>query len=665
VKPNFALPAILSCRQSVTRRIDPPAAALFFSCLVLAGCSGMPQMTSTKTPSSTAPGATISGRVHGGQNPISGAHVYLFAVNNTGYAGPGIAASSNNQAKSLLTSGDGTDSLGTYVLTGSDGSFTITGDYTCPTATPDTYLLSVGGNPGGSGSNSAIVLFAGLTDKCTVAGFTNLYAVVNEVSTVAAAFAGAGFATDPTHVSTSSTALAMRGVDDAYAGLVNLETLSTGIAVSTTPNGNGTAPQAEINTLANILAACVNSTGPTSTECTTLFDNAKNGSNVPTDTGTAILNIAHNPGANIANLYSLQTANSPFQPDWSGTPNDFSIAISYTGGGLDGPYGIAINAQDDILVTNISGDSVSVFDYLGVPLISSPGVTGNGLSEPYGIAVDGNGYVWVADYGVSALSSFAPTGAAVTHTSTGGLNTPEYIAIDASNNVWVDSLSNALSEFTNSSGVPTAVAGSPFGSGVLDSPFGIAIDAGGNVWLANRSGTPELVEYNSSASSHSTYTGGGLGGATNIAFDPSGNLWISDTNNSANSYALSEFNSSGAAVTGSGGYPGGGLNNPFGIAIDSNGSVFVANHGGGGISEFNSSGAAISPSNGFGSEGSNVGDPYSLAIDGSGNLWVTAFGGGAGNNIVEYVGIAAPVVTPIVANLQGSYAANHSAVNRP
>lgn len=638
--------------------------ALSVSALLFAGCSAVPVATTTTNQTAGVPGAAIRGRVHGGQSPISGAHVYLYAVNTTGYAGPGMPATTSNQAASLLTKCDGSDSLGFYVTSGPDGSFSITGDYTCPTGTPDTYLLAVGGSPGGGTSNSAIVLIAGLTEKCTATGFSSLYAVVNEVSTVAAAYAGAGFATDPTHVSSSSTALATRGVDDAYGGLVNLETLSTGVAASTTPDGNGSAPNAEINTLGNILAACVNSTGPTSTECTTLFSNAKNGAVTPSDTGTAILNIAHNPGANVANLFALQTPSSPFQPDMPSI-SDFSIAISFTGGGLNGPYGIAVNALDDILVTNFGGNSVSVFSPLGTPISGTGGITGNGLNEPFGIAIDGNGYVWGADYGVSALSSFSSTGTAITSTTTGGLNTPEFIAIDASNNVWVDSLSNALSEFTNSSGTPTAVAGSPFGAGVLDAPFGIAVDTSGNVWLANRTGTPELVEYNNSASSHSTYTGGGLGSATSLAFDPSGNSWISDTNNATNVSALSEFNSSGGAITTASGYAGGGLNGPFGIAIDSNGDVFVANHSGSGVSEFNSSGTAISPSSGYASEGADLGDPYSLAIDGSGNLWVAANSGGAGNNIVEFVGMAAPVVTPIAANLQSPYATNNSAVNRP
>jgi secreted PhoX family phosphatase len=77
------------------------------------------------------------------------------------------------------------------------------------------------------------------------------------------------------------------------------------------------------------------------------------------------------------------------------------------------------------------------------------------------------------------------------------------------------------------------------------------------------------------------------------------------------------------------------------------------------MSEFNSSGTAISGSNGF-TAGGILNGPNGLAIDGSGNVWVT---GGASNNLVEFVGAATPVVTPIAANLVSPYAG--SVVNRP
>ena len=78
------------------------AIALISCALVFSGCTVAPVMTLNPNESSAGRGA--HGRVHGGQNPISGAQVYLYAANTTGYAGPGIAASSSNASVSLLKS---------------------------------------------------------------------------------------------------------------------------------------------------------------------------------------------------------------------------------------------------------------------------------------------------------------------------------------------------------------------------------------------------------------------------------------------------------------------------------------------------------------------------------------------------------------------------------
>ena len=78
----------------------PIAVVILPSVLAIAGCARMP----SSNPSSINPlrGGAISGRVHGGQNPMNGAHLYLMAVNTTGYGGPGIPASNANKSASCL-----------------------------------------------------------------------------------------------------------------------------------------------------------------------------------------------------------------------------------------------------------------------------------------------------------------------------------------------------------------------------------------------------------------------------------------------------------------------------------------------------------------------------------------------------------------------------------
>jgi streptogramin lyase len=598
--------------------------------------------------------------VHGGQQPLVGASVYLYAVNDTGYAGPGIAASTSNAAVSLLNSSTGNppDSNGNYyVTTASDGSFSITGDYPCPSATPYVYLLAVGGNPGlGEGTNSAITLAATLGD-CTAASFTSTYAVVNELSTVATVYSLAGFATGPTHISSSGRPLAVTGLNDSIGAAINMEALATGVANTTTLGENGTVPTSEIDTLGNVMGACVNSngvvTGPTNpTPCYTLFSNAMNGSTMPTDTATAMLNIAHNPGANIAALFNLQTAFASFQPALSSAPNDFTIAISYTGGGLDYPAGIAIDASDNVWVTDTFGDSLSEFDHRGVPFSPSIGFTTSGLNDPSSIAIDGSGYVWVGSISPYKISQYNPLLGSWNSTTSGYQGSP--FVIDSSGNIWTIVAGNSISELTSPS---TGGTWSSFTGGGMDAPNALAIDASGNVWVSNfynriSEFTPSSGTWDSPSSTG--WAGGGLSQPQDIAIDANANVWLVNYANSS----LSEFNSSGSPLSPTGtGFTGGGLDYPYSLAIDGAGNIWTTNGDSTSISEFNSSGTAISGSSGY--QG-GLQFPVNLAIDGSGNVWVP---NSNNNTIVEFVGAAAPVVTPIVANLLPPYGSH--AVNEP
>ncbi len=246
--------------------------------LFLSGCSGVPVAPLPDTDSNGNSGPAITGIVHGGEQPIVGARVYLFAAGTSGLGG----ASQSLLINTTGTTKDTSDN-NYYVTTQSGGTFSISNDgaadYTCPSAYSQVYLYAVGGDPGlGDGANSAIGMMAAL-GACNSLS-SSVYAVINEVSTIATAYALAGFATDSLHISSSGSALATdTDVPNAFASVTNLESLSTGVALATTPPpaSNGVVPQAEIDTLADILAACVNSSGPGSTPCSSLFGLATNG----------------------------------------------------------------------------------------------------------------------------------------------------------------------------------------------------------------------------------------------------------------------------------------------------------------------------------------------------------------------------------------------------
>jgi len=265
----------------------------------------------------------VQGVVNGGQDrAVVGARVYVLEAATTGSGRPSI---------SLLTAASQhpADSIGRYVLTGEYGGFSIAGDYTCTAGRP-VYLLVRGGNSGSSGANPAIGLMASL-GTCPAGGtFTQSqpFTFVNEVTTVAAAYALAGHASDATHISDSGAG----ALTDGMLTAARLASVSTGFVNSRTT----TEPSRKmIHTLANILAACINSSGSGSGACATLFTNARSSGatgTIPADTATAALNIARNPRANVLQLYDLQPiAAPPFLPAFDSPPSDFSLA-SLSGG---------------------------------------------------------------------------------------------------------------------------------------------------------------------------------------------------------------------------------------------------------------------------------------------------------------------------------------------
>src|ERR1700683_4086939 len=126
------------------------SAVVFSLCVVfLAGCSGMPGFNSTAPVATAVQGTAIRGLVHGGQSPISGAHLYLFAANTTGYGNTNSSISLLNSNVTSQVPAGGQDGSGNYYVTPpSHGSFSISGDYTCPSKASQLYLYSIGGNAG-------------------------------------------------------------------------------------------------------------------------------------------------------------------------------------------------------------------------------------------------------------------------------------------------------------------------------------------------------------------------------------------------------------------------------------------------------------------------------------------------------------------------------------
>ena len=647
----------------------PLLSSLLALSALLTGCS----LTSPDSPSSfLEPGPRLSGYVHGGQQPISGAHVYVIAAGTSGYGGA--------SPLSLLTTGiAGSDSFGGYVTTSSTGFWSVTGDYTC-TSGSQMYILATQGNPGLglSGNNPNAALMAALGTCPSNGSLDGPYPTVyiNEVTTVASVYALSGFMTDIAHISSSNTALGLTGVANAFANVANLVNLSTGIANANTvltngnPNPNGTVPQSTINTLADILAACINSAGGVAGDgsaCGTLFANALNGSTAPTDTVTAALNIAHNPAANVPALFGIATANSPFAPSLATAPGDFTLSLTFTDSSLNAPAAIAIDGSGNAWIANSGAGSVTEFSPLGI----ASSYTAGGITNPVGIAVDASGNVWTAN--TSTVSEISPSGSAVgtspyTGTVTAGHSfQPRGIAFDESGNAWVSNFGSgengSLFEF-NGSGVQQSPAnGYGFAFGI-DTSVAVAMDP-----LGGTPGFPMNVDTYIGGIDEFTDSGtglspaGGWGQSINspeaLAVDNSGDAWVADHGSSVIelTFTFSTTTHQPTAAT-SHSFTGGGVSYGQAIAIDGLGNVWVPNttfsSTPGVLSEFSKTGVVLSPS-GFAS--TSTINPTGVAVDGSGDVWTcnnyTNFSNDSTTfTATEFIGAAAPVVTPLAAGLK-------------
>ena len=152
-------------------------ALLASSVVFSAGCSNMSSTAPVVNSLSTA--ATLSGKVHGGNQPVIGATVTLW------FAGQGLSGSTAIKAATTTTDNSGSFSFTKDTAGGHDGT---TPNWSCPSGgSPLVYVLSQGGNTQNNGvpgqTNTAASFIALYGDCPTISGANFVY--MSEVTTVA------------------------------------------------------------------------------------------------------------------------------------------------------------------------------------------------------------------------------------------------------------------------------------------------------------------------------------------------------------------------------------------------------------------------------------------------------------------------------------------------
>jgi streptogramin lyase len=587
---------------------------------------------------------SLNGQVFGGQQGVIGAQIQLYTV---GTGGNGTAA---------------TAMLNHPAVTGTGGSFNITNDYTCPSpsktnpgASNQVYLVATGGDPGVGSSNAALTMVVALGPCSNLSATSTIF--VNEVTTVAAAWALAPFATSAPNIAASSGNVS--GITNAFLDAGLLANSSNG-APAILP-GNLSIETDKLNALADALASCVNSDGGTA--CTPLFSAATEGKSVPTDTFTAALNIVKHPGTNVAKVFDAIGTYVPFATSMDAPPNDWTMSLTVTGGGLSSPTALAVDAEGNVWAANLNGP-LSAFGPQGTPM-SDTGFTNGGLSESYGLTIDTNGDVWVANntgglngngsvskfYG--ATSTMGSAGTVVSSGYTNYINYPFALASDTNGNVFVANSQNGSATVLTTNGTVYTTPDNTF-SGYLELGFGfpiqsIAVDTNHGFWMPNGD---HVVGHFSADGAQESLTNCCFG-AQALALDNTGAVWVANYDGNT----ISELDSTGAVHVNQ--KAPGGIDSPDDISIDAAQNVWVSNNNSDGfsISEVAGNGGTlplgtgISPSNaqgvygqgGFGLD-ANLDSPFGLAPDRSGNIWVS---NEHNDSLVMFFGIATPTITPI------------------
>jgi hypothetical protein len=539
--------------------------------------------------------SAVSGTVHGGPNPVTNATVTLYATTNAAY-------------------GTGGTVLGT-ATTNASGVFSFTGTETACPAGQQAYIVSAGGYTGSfSASNTAALLMAAIGPCSGLSeGASGTHVIIDEPTTIAAAYAlgqfmsitgtasapvvnisapannnaatGSCTTSSVTHATTGCVAA---GLAHAFLNAATLVSTNTGLA-NTAVSGTATAvvPQQLINTLANSVEACVNSSGSSSTPCQNLMTDTTpttynqnvytSGAPVPTSTLQALQFLAlypgeaANPNVNAAPgtpptgiqpsttttaLYNIGSSIGYYSPSLTSAPLDFTIAIYYPAGANGAPWGISQDINDNVYVYGASTPpTIYSLSSNGSTRWTTAKTGGGGCATAgtrCGVIPDALGNLWVTDNaGVTELTTAGALG--TTYAPAGGASAVllDDASVDLGNNVWASAYNNtssapavsSLQEITE--GSTAGLAGVDVDGAIvaLDPIKDPTFDSKGNMWVASESGgccsaelfintgggltSPTFGAYSGSLSDPDDYAAFSTDTRVNSPMiDATGNMWI-------------------------------------------------------------------------------------------------------------------------------------------
>jgi hypothetical protein len=295
-------------------------------------------------------------------------------------------------------------------------------------------------------------------------------------------------------------------------------------------------------------------------------------------------NIIVNPGAPTLAITGGDAKHLSIAPV-SGSPGRFAItplaqtgtplamtasATQTTGAPLDVPFTL----QLDPVLYEISCWNTTAAEF--APWSTDPLLTitsSDGIFSNSAMAVDAAGNLYLANKAsgtAGSIMEFTPGSAVPLRTIT-GLDTPTFLALDTSGDIFVTEQSK-VEEF------PPGTSNTVFKTMTsVDAPVGLAVDAAGNLYVANSSGTAGVSVFapGKTATTPTFSFSAGMSTPQWLAFDTTGNLYVGNVGGqnvtsyaapfSATSKVLNTYGSSSN------------INTLQAIAVDVHANVFVAN----------------------------------------------------------------------------------------
>lgn len=637
--------------------------------LLLTGCA-MNQM-SMSAPAANMASPAINGQSYGGQQPVVGATISVVQMGTSGYGSTGIILAST--------------------LTDSNGNFTFAPNaYTCPQADTPVYLLGIGGNAG-AGTNGSAVEAAAL-GTCTNA--KNSFVVMNEVTTAATAFVlshffsttlgGANAANDwfggPSSGSGGTTVYSQGLVMGNSVTIPSIVNNPTG---SATLSRTGFMSESQkLNSIANILAACINSSGArssteTNTPCGKLFNLTAPATGArPSDTLQAAVQMALFPASKVTQLFALVTAQAPFLPQLAVVPKDWSIAVSYTSTALGLAVDTGTTSTLDIdntgriwFPSNAAGQAGAAFFDPASQSFNGP-FNSTGLVHPQQVAIDASGFAWYNDSSTATVPGYLTTAPMTTQTASLPNTTSNGLTVGGDNRINVGVTNAGIFRVGNISADRSSfnlVSGVSF-------PFPVASIAGDTT---NGDAVTITNEVSTQMRNYTVSSGGALTHIVNANDDSGQVIFTGDDSISVRSFSGTGKADDGLciySVSKCASIKGGNQNVIEGTAIDGGKNLWIAESANGGVLQvpinnpgaaggaiyLNSTGANNVPANEFlhgTNDGGTATKPYGIGVDAVGNVWVTNAGCSVNDcvpgtfTLTEIVGAGFPTITPVSAQI--------------